>query len=108
MKIQKTTAPSPIGEITLYTLTNSAGASVTLSSLGAGINSVVVPDASGKMDNVVLVPKKAVIAYGGATYVRQKLEDGSIIYQSFVAGGSDDKNYWVAQGLTEGTEICIE
>lgn len=54
MKIQKTTTPSPIGEITLYTLTNSAGASVTLSSLGAGINSVVVPDASGKMDNVVL------------------------------------------------------
>ena len=54
MKIQKTTAPSPIGEITLYTLTNSAGASITLSSLGAGINSVVVPDASGKMDNVVL------------------------------------------------------
>ena len=54
MKIQKTTAPSPIGEITLYTLTNSAGASVTLSSLGAGINSVIVPDASGKMDNVVL------------------------------------------------------
>lgn len=54
MKIQKTTAPSPIGEITLYTLTNSAGASVTISSLGAGINSVVVPDASGKMDNVVL------------------------------------------------------
>ncbi len=54
MKIQKTTAPSPIGEITLYTLTNSAGASVTLSSLGAGINSVVVPDASGKMGNVVL------------------------------------------------------
>ena len=54
MKIQKTTAPSPSGEITLYTLTNSAGASVTLSSLGAGINSVVVPDASGKMDNVVL------------------------------------------------------
>lgn len=54
MKIQKTTVPSPIGEITLYTLTNSAGASVTLSSLGAGINSVVVPDASGKMDNVVL------------------------------------------------------
>lgn len=54
MKIQKTTAPSPIGEITLYTLTNSAGASVTLSSLGAGINSVVVSDASGKMDNVVL------------------------------------------------------
>lgn len=54
MKIQKTTAPSPIGEITLYTLTNSAGASVTLSSLGAGINCVVVPDASGKMDNVVL------------------------------------------------------
>lgn len=72
------------------------------------LNTFNVTVTTRQMDNVVLVPKKAVTAYGGATYVRQKLEDGSIIYQSFVAGGSDDKNYWVAEGLTEGMEICIE
>ena len=44
MKIEKTSATSPLGEITLYTLTNAQGGRVTLSSLGAGIVSVVVPD----------------------------------------------------------------
>lgn len=54
MKIERFTAPSPMGEITLYKLTNSRGASVTLSSLGAGIVNVTVPDRNGNMDNVVL------------------------------------------------------
>ena len=45
---------SPKGDITLYTLTNKQGASVTLSSLGAGIVSVVVPDREGRMADVVL------------------------------------------------------
>lgn len=45
---------SPLGVITHYTLTNDSGASVTLSSLGAGIVAVSVPDKSGKFDNVVL------------------------------------------------------
>lgn len=54
MKIQTKTSPSPAGEITLYTLTNSSGASVTLSSLGAGIVAVCVPDADGKLADVAL------------------------------------------------------
>lgn len=54
MKTVKTTVPSPIGEISLYTLTNSNGASVTLSSLGAGINAVKVPDREGKLADVVI------------------------------------------------------
>lgn len=45
---------SPKGDITLYTLTNASGASVTLSTLGAGIVSVMVPDKDGKLDDVVL------------------------------------------------------
>ncbi len=45
---------SPKGDITLCTLTNASGASVTLSSLGAGIVAVVVPDSKGNMDDVVL------------------------------------------------------
>lgn len=54
MKIQKTAVPSEKGEITLITLTNDSGASVTLSSLGAAIVSVTVPDADGNMDDVAL------------------------------------------------------
>lgn len=54
MKIEKSTYPSKSGEITLYKLTNKSGASVTLSSLGAGIVAVEVPDANGKMADVCL------------------------------------------------------
>ncbi|MCM1191949.1 MAG: hypothetical protein NC123_07685 [Butyrivibrio sp.] len=61
-----------------------------------------------EMENVVIVPKKAVLSYGGTTYVKLKQQDGTVLYQSFVAGGSDNENYWVAQGLTEGMEVCIE
>lgn len=54
MKIDKTTAQSPKGEISLFTLTNASGASVTVSSLGAGIVAVMVPDREGKLANVAL------------------------------------------------------
>ncbi|MBD5259711.1 MAG: galactose mutarotase [Bacteroides sp.] len=54
MKIETKTAPSPKGEITLYTLTNASGASVVLSSLGAGIVAVNVPDSNGQIDDVAL------------------------------------------------------
>lgn len=42
------------GEITVYQLTNSCGASVRLSSLGAGILGITVPDRNGTMADVVL------------------------------------------------------
>ena len=42
------------GDITLYTLTNATGASVTLSTLGAAIVAVCVPDKDGKLDDVAL------------------------------------------------------
>lgn len=42
------------GDITLYTLVNSQGAKVVLSTLGAGIVSIVVPDKNGAMADVVL------------------------------------------------------
>lgn len=46
---------TPCGkEIYLYTITNSKGAYVKLSSVGAGIVSVVVPDKDGNMADVVL------------------------------------------------------
>lgn len=54
MTVEKSTVPSPKGPITLFTLTNASGAQVTLSSLGAGIVSVKVPDANGQLDDVAL------------------------------------------------------
>lgn len=55
MKIEKQTVDSSDkGLITLVTLTNASGASVTLSSVGAGIVRVIVPDKNGEMTDVVL------------------------------------------------------
>lgn len=72
------------------------------------LNRFDVTVATRKMENVLLVPKKAVMSYGGVTYVKLKQKDGSVLYQSFLAGGSDASNYWVVEGLTEGMEVCIE
>lgn len=54
MKISKSTYPSPLGEISVFKIENASGASVELSSLGAGIISVSVPDRDGKIENVAL------------------------------------------------------
>lgn len=54
MNITKRTASCELGEITLFTVTNASGASVELSSLGAGIVKVCVPDKEGKIENVAL------------------------------------------------------
>lgn len=60
------------------------------------------------MQDVLLVPKKAVKEKNGCTYVKVKDDNGGIVYRSFVAGGSDLSNYWVAEGLTEGMELCLD
>ena len=60
------------------------------------------------VDNVVLVPKKAVTTENGVTYVTVIDENGKPQYKSFIAGGSDNTYYWVAEGLSEGQEICLE
>ena len=60
------------------------------------------------VDNVVLVPKGAVKLDGGVTYVKMKNDKGEPEYISFIPGGSDNNNYWVAEGLSEGMEICLD
>ncbi|MCM1077474.1 MAG: galactose mutarotase [Bacteroides sp.] len=60
MKIQTETITSPAGEIKLYTLTNHSGSSVTLSSLGAGIVAVRVPDCNGRIADIALGYKNPV------------------------------------------------
>ncbi len=54
MTVESRKIPSDFGEITLVKIINKYGASVTLSSLGAGIVSVEVPDKNGRIENVCL------------------------------------------------------
>ena len=54
MVIDKRIYPTPKGDVCIFTLVNSKGCSVGLSSLGAGIVSVVVPDCLGNMADVAL------------------------------------------------------
>ena len=54
MKITKRISPSPEGDITLFRIENTSGASVEVSSLGAGITSVKVPDKFGEIAEVAL------------------------------------------------------
>lgn len=61
-----------------------------------------------EMQNVLIVPKKAVTEISGQTYVDVIDEDGNIVTTSFIAGGYDTENYWVVEGLTEGMKICLK
>lgn len=60
------------------------------------------------VSNVLMVPKKAVFTQAGQTYVYVRQADGTIVAQSFIAGGYDVEYYWVAEGLEEGITICWE
>ncbi len=62
-----------------------------------------------EMSNVLLIPQSSAYKTGNDTYVRIKDEDGLTKLVRFIAGGSDNGNYWVAYGdITEGMEICLE
>ncbi|MDD7333142.1 MAG: efflux RND transporter periplasmic adaptor subunit [Lachnospiraceae bacterium] len=60
------------------------------------------------VSDVLLVPKKAVTVLNGKTYVYVKHDDGTITTQNFIAGGSNETDYWVLEGLEEGMTICLE
>lgn len=61
-----------------------------------------------EMENVLVVPRRAVKETNGSLYVNVVEADGSIVRRSFLAGGFDNSNYWVIEGLTEGMELCLE
>ncbi|MBQ7955633.1 MAG: hypothetical protein IJ282_07765 [Lachnospiraceae bacterium] len=61
-----------------------------------------------EMNQVLVVPRKAVTEIAGNTYVHIIDENGNVVAQSFVAGGYDNQNYWVIEGLSEGMNVCLE
>jgi len=69
MNIEKQTFPHPKGELQLFKITNSGGASVSLSNIGAGIVSVIVPDRAGKPLDVALGYKCLADYFADAPYI---------------------------------------
>lgn len=67
-----------------------------------------VEGSARQMEDVLLVPKAAVTSQRGQNYVTVIDESGQKKAVSFVAGGSDARYYWVAEGLTEGMVLCLK
>ena len=67
-----------------------------------------VEGSARQMEDVLLVPKSAVTSQRGQNYVTVIDENGQKKAVSFVAGGSDSRYYWVAEGLTEGMVLCLK
>lgn len=95
MKITTRRYPSQLGEIVTYRIVNSRGASVALSSLGAGILEINVPNKMGRIENVAL-------AYA---HPADYIDDGPCMgkipgrYANRIAGGKftlDGKEYSLA------------
>ncbi|MCM1517696.1 MAG: galactose mutarotase [Pseudoflavonifractor sp.] len=95
MEISQSTVPSPQGDITLYTLTNKSGAYVTLSSFGAGVVAIAVPDKNGCLADVV-IGYKNILDYIGDGPCAGKIPGR---YANRIAGGKfkiDGKEYTLA------------
>jgi len=59
------------------------------------------------MENVLLVPAKAVTVEKQKYYVTVLGEGGSMTKTQFIPGGSNADYYWVFDGLEEGTRIVV-
>ncbi|MBQ2777991.1 MAG: efflux RND transporter periplasmic adaptor subunit, partial [Peptococcaceae bacterium] len=60
-----------------------------------------------RVDDVLIVPKRAITSEDGKNYVTVKQEDGSSVKQEVTLGFTDGSNYEVKEGLNEGDIILI-
>ena len=70
--------------------------------------SYAVESSDKVIENVVIVPLKAVTVVNDLTYVTVVNEDGSRTMRSFIAGGYSTDGYWVVEGLEEGMTVCLD
>lgn len=60
------------------------------------------------MQDILMIPNKAVLEVEGKTYATIRNADGTKTVHEFLSGGHDVENYWVLEGLEEGEEVCLE
>lgn len=70
-----------------------------------GLNNLVLKASLKTVENVIVIPKKAVEVEDDEYFVTVLKEDGTLLKTEFLPGGSDVDNYWVLDGLTEGMQI---
>lgn len=76
-----------------------------LSEKKASFNRIKLEGNAKTVENVILVPMKAVTEKNGEYFVTVMKEDGSLIRTEFVPGGRNKEVYWVLEGLSEGMQI---
>lgn len=69
--------------------------------------SIMLSGETSVMENVLLIPSKAVTKENDNTYVTVLKEDGSLEKRAFIAGGNNSTYYWVFDGIDEGTKVVI-
>lgn len=63
---------------------------------------------SERVDDVLIIPKRAVTTQGDKNYVTVKQEDGTSLQQEVTLGFTDGSSYEVTSGLEEGDVVLIE
>lgn len=63
---------------------------------------------SDRVDDVLIVPKRAITTEGRQNYVTVKLEDGTTEKREVTLGFTDGSSYEVKSGLAEGETVLIE
>lgn len=128
MEVTRITAPSPNGPIEIFRLVNARGCAVELSSLGAGIISVEVPDRDGNIANVALgYASPADYLYDGPCMgktpgryanriAKGHLQIGCDVYQlatnngpNALHGGPEgfQNQNWMAEEITDGVRFTL-
>lgn len=62
---------------------------------------------SERVDDVLIVPKRAITTEGNKNYVQLKQADGTSVLQEVTLGFTDGTNYEVQSGLAEGDIVLI-
>jgi len=62
---------------------------------------------SERVDDVLIVPKRAITTESGKSYVQLKQADGTSVQQEVTLGFTDGTNYEVQAGLEEGDIVLI-
>lgn len=62
---------------------------------------------SERVDDVLIVPKRAITTEGNKNYVQLKQADGTSVLQEVTLGFTDGTNYEVKSGLAEGDIVLI-
>lgn len=73
----------------------------------SGLKNILVTGENIRLDNMLMIARKAITAEGGRSYV--SILDGDMVQKRIISSGHTAAgSTWVVQGLTEGQEVIID